>query len=169
MARVDRRTVNLSAYPDLIVVYLGLRVNAITGIKKALGLGPQIAKSVSDKPDGLLLHEDLLFSLFPPHLGMRQYWRDFESLERWTRSAPHRQWWKDFLRESGGTGFWHETYSIRGGIEAIYDDMPKPIGLMKFAPLSPARGSIFSARQRLNREGSESSPAPAPEADLYRE
>ena len=168
MARVDRRTVDLSAYPDLIVIYLGLRVNAITGIKKALGLGPQIAKSVSDKPDGLLLHEDLLFSLFPPHLGMRQYWRDFESLERWTRSAPHRQWWKDFLRESGGTGFWHETYSIRGGIEAIYDDMPKPIGLMKFAPLSPARGSVFSARQRLSREGSESSPPPAPEADLYR-
>jgi len=161
--------VDLSAYPDLIVIYLGLRVNAITGIKKALGLGPQIAKSVSDKPDGLLVHEDLLFSLFPPHLGMRQYWRDFESLERWTRSAPHRQWWKDFLRESGVTGFWHETYSIRGGIEAIYDDLPKPIGLMKFAPLSPARGSIFSARQRLKREGSESSPAPAPEADLYRE
>jgi hypothetical protein len=169
MARVDRRTVDLSAYPDLIVVYLGLRVNAVTGIKKALGLGPQIAKSVADKPDGLLLHEDLLFSLFPPHLGMRQYWRDFESLGRWTRSEPHRQWWKDFLRESGGTGFWHETYSIRGGIEAIYDDMPAPIGLMKFAPLSSARGSLFSARQRLSREGRESSPAPAPEADLYRE
>ena len=60
MARVDRRTVDLSAYPDLIVIYLGLRVNALTGIKKALGLGPQIAKSVADKPDGLLLHEDLL-------------------------------------------------------------------------------------------------------------
>jgi len=169
MARVDRRTVDLSAYPDLIVIYLGLRVNALTGIKKALGLGPQIAKSVADKPDGLLLHEDLIFSLFPPHLGMRQYWRDFESLERWTRSEPHRQWWKDFLRESGGTGFWHETYSIRGGIEAIYDDMPKPIGLMKFAPLSQARGSVFSARQRLAREGSESSPAPAPESGLYRD
>jgi hypothetical protein len=169
MARVDRRTVDLSAYPDLIVIYLGLRVNALTGIKKALGLGPQIAKSVADKPDGLLVHEDLLFSLFPPHLGMRQYWRDFESMERWTRSAPHRQWWKDFLRESGGTGFWHETYSIRGGIEAIYDDMPTPIGLMKFAPLLPARGSVFSARQRLSREGSDSSPAPLPEADLYRE
>jgi len=169
MTRVDRRTVDLSAYPDLIVIYLGLRVNALTGIKKALGLGPQIAKSVADKPDGLLVHEDLLFSLFPPHLGMRQYWRDFESMERWTRSTPHRQWWKDFLRESGGTGFWHETYSIRGGIEAIYDDMPTPIGLMKFAPLSPARGSVFSARQRLSREGSDSSPAPMPEADLYRE
>jgi len=168
MARVDRRTVDLSSYPDLIVIYLGMRVNALTGIKKLLGLGPQIAASVKAKPDGLLLHEDLLFSLFPAHLGMRQYWRDFESMERWTRSAPHREWWKTFLRDSGGTGFWHETYSIRGGIEAIYDDMPAPIGLMRFAPLSPARGSVFSARQRLAREGSESSPAPSPEAELYR-
>jgi len=169
MARVDRRTVDLSGYPDLIVIYLGMRVNALTGIKKLLGMGPQIAASVKAKPDGLLLHEDLLFSLFPAHVGMRQYWRDFESLERWTRCAPHREWWKQFLRDSGGTGFWHETYSIRGGIQAIYDDMPRPIGLMTFAPLSPARGSVFSARQRLRREGSESSPAPAPEADLYRE
>lgn len=169
MARVDRRTVDLSAYPDLIVIYLGMRVNALTGIKKLLGLGPQIAASVKAKPDGLLLHEDLLFSLFPAHVGMRQYWRDFESMERWTRSAPHREWWKNFLRESGGTGFWHETYSIRGGIEAIYDDMSTPVGLMKFAPLSPARGSVFSARQRLKREEAEIPPSPAPETELYRE
>ena len=119
--------------------------------------------------NGLLLHEDLVFSFFPLHLGMRQYWRDFESLERWTRSEPHRQWWKDFLRDSGGTGLWHETYSLRGGIEAIYDDMPNPVGMMKFAPLAPARGGIFSARQRLRREGLEPAPAPAPEAELYRE
>jgi hypothetical protein len=169
MARVDRRTVDLSAYPDLIVIYLGMRINALAGIKRALGLGPQIAASVKAQPDGLLLHEDLLFSLFPAHVGMRQYWRDFESLERWTRSAPHRDWWKQFLRDSGGTGFWHETYSIRGGIEAIYDDMPKAIGMMKFAPLAPARGSVFSARQRLRREEAETPPSPAPETELYRE
>jgi hypothetical protein len=167
--KVERRTVDLSAYPDLVVVYLGMRVNAFAGLKRLLGLGPQIADSVKAKPDGLLLHEDMIFSLFPLHVGMRQYWRDFESLERWTRSEPHRQWWKTFLRDSGGTGFWHETYALRGGFEAIYDDVPKPIGMMKFAPPQPARGGIFSARQRLRREGSESSPAPAPETDLYRD
>jgi signal transduction histidine kinase len=43
---------------------------------------------------------------------MRQYWRDFESLERWTRTEPHRDWWKQFLRDTGGTGFWHELYSV---------------------------------------------------------
>ena len=169
MARVDRRTVDLSAYPDLVVVYLGMRMNAFSGLKRILGLGPQIADSVKAQPDGLLLHENLLFSLFPLHAGMRQYWRDFESLECWTRSEPHREWWKNFLRDSGGTGFWHETYALRGGIEAIYDDLPEPIGMMKFAPLQPARGSSFSARQRLQREGTENSPPPAPEADLYRD
>jgi hypothetical protein len=52
---VERRTVNLSAYPDLVVIDLGLRVNALRGIARFLG-----------------------------------YWRDFESLERWPRSEPHR-------------------------------------------------------------------------------
>lgn len=168
MPKVERRTVDLSAYPDLLVVYLGMRVNALAGIKTLLGLGPRIADSVKGRPDGLLLHEDLLFSLFPLHVGMRQYWRDYETLESWTRSEPHRQWWKNFLRDSGGTGFWHETYALRGGFEAIYDDMPQPIGMMKFAPLQTARGSAFSSRQRLRREGAETSPAPAPETELYK-
>src|ERR1019366_3234856 len=53
MPRVDRRTVDLSAYPDLIVIYLGMRVNALTGLKTVAGLGPQIDKSVADRPDGL--------------------------------------------------------------------------------------------------------------------
>jgi hypothetical protein len=169
MTHVDRRTVDLEGFPDLIVIYLGMRVNAWTGLKRLLGLGPQIASSVAAKPDGLLLHEDFFFSIFPPHAGMRQYWRDFESLERWTRSDPHRQWWQNFMRDSGGTGFWHESYSIRGGIEAIYDDMSTPIGMMKFAPLGKARGSAFSARKRMQREGVEASPPPATEEELYRD
>jgi hypothetical protein len=39
--RVERRTVNLFAYPDLVVIYLGMRVNRITGIKTLLGFGPK--------------------------------------------------------------------------------------------------------------------------------
>jgi hypothetical protein len=97
---------------------------------------------------------------------MRQYWRDWESLERWARSDPHRQWWQNFLKNSGGTGFWHETYFRRGGFEAIYDDVPVPIGMMKFAPLVPARGPMFSARSRGAR-GGESPAAPTSEDELY--
>ncbi len=145
---VERRTVDLSGYPDLIVIYLGMRVNAWQGLKTVFGFGPQIEKSWKARPDGLLLHENLIFSIAPPHAGMRQYWRDYESLERWTRSEPHRIWWQKFLRDSGGTGFWHEAYFMRGGMEAIYDDMPRPTGFMSFAPVKPARGPLFSARSR---------------------
>jgi hypothetical protein len=149
---VERRTVDLSAYPDLVVIYLGMRVNRLTGLKTLFGFGPKIANSVAAQPDGLLLHENFLFSLFPMHAGMREYWRDIESLLAWTRSEPHRQWWKDFLRNSGGTGFWHETYLMRGGMEAIYDDVSKPIGFMRFAPTVRARGAMFGAAHRLARD-----------------
>jgi hypothetical protein len=133
MAATDRQTVDLSGFPDLVVIYLGMRIRA----------------AVAQEPDGLLLHENFLFSLVPPHAGMRQYWRDLDSLERWTRELPHQQWWRDFLRDSAGTGFWHETYFIRGGMEAIYDDVARPLGLAKFAPRQRARGGMFSARSRL--------------------
>jgi hypothetical protein len=86
MPRVERRTVDLSAYPDLVVIYLGMRVNRLRGFLRFLGLGPQIDKAATDKPDGLLLHETFWFS--PRHGGLRQYWRDYESLEAWTRSEP---------------------------------------------------------------------------------
>jgi len=150
-ARVQRRTVDLSGYPDLVVIYLGMRVNRITGLKTLFGFGPRISKSVADQPEGLLLHENFLFSLLPPHAGMRQYWRDMESLLKWTRSEPHRIWWKNFLRDSGGTGFWHETYLHRGGMEGIYDDVAVGLGFLRFAPVHEARGPMFGSAQRMGR------------------
>jgi len=147
------------------VVYLGMRVNRLTGLKTLLGFGPQIAKSASDRPDGLLRHENLMYSLFPMHVGMRQYWRDMEALLRWTRSDPHRVWWRNFLRDSGGTGFWHETYTRQGGMEAIYDDVPEAIGFMAFAPVVPARGAMFGAAHRAQREGADE--PVLSEKDLY--
>ena len=102
--KVDRRTVDLSGYPDLVVVYLGMRVRRLRGMRRLLGLGPQIQASWQERPDGLLLHENLIWSLVPPHAGMRQYWRDYESLERWTRSEPHQRWWREFLQGFGRNG-----------------------------------------------------------------
>jgi hypothetical protein len=145
---VNRRTVDLSQYPNLVVIYLGMRVNRLTGLKTLIGFGPEISNSVAAQPDGLLLHETIVYSLFPMQVGMRQYWRDMESLLYWSRSEPHRQWWKSFLKNSGGTGFWHETYLMSGGMEAIYDDVPEPIGFMRFAPVKPARGAMFGAAHR---------------------
>ncbi|MFZ3266885.1 MAG: DUF4188 domain-containing protein [Terriglobales bacterium] len=163
--KVNRQTVDLSRYPNLVVIYLGMRVNRLTGIKTLLGFGPRISESAAAQPDGLLLHDAFLWSLFPPHAGIRQYWRDMDSLLAWTRSEPHRDWWKTFLKNSGGTAFWHETYLMTGGMEAIYDDVPRPIGFMRFAPVVPARGPMFSAMHRAGSEKTES--AVLSETDLY--
>jgi hypothetical protein len=63
------------------------------------------------------------------------------------------------MRDSGGTGFWHETYCMRGGIEAIYDDLASAdSGLIAFAPRIPARSGTFSSRRRLQRSGQEIAP-----------
>lgn len=162
MAGALRETVDLSEHPDLVVIYLGMRVSSLRGVRTLLRTGPQIEKAVAAEPAGLLRHERIFLS--PRHFGMRQYWRDFESLEAWTRTLPHQAWWRDFLKDPGGTGFWHELYSLRGGIEGMYIDMP-PLGMGAAMPRRPARGSMFSARRRLAREGEVPEPVVA-EADL---
>jgi hypothetical protein len=164
---IGRRTVDLSDYPNLVVIYLGMRVNKLAGLKTVMCFGPKIARSVQARPEGLLLHENLLFSLLPLHAGMRQYWRDFESLETWARSEPHRVWWQTFLRDAGGTGFWHEAYFMRGGMEAVYNNMVQDTGFLRFAPTQPARAAMFSARGRAKYAGEALKPAPLTEQDLY--
>lgn len=163
--RPTRETVDLSHYPDLVVIYLGMRVNAFTGFKTLLGFGPKISNSVAARPDGLLLHENIFYSL--RHFGMRQYWRDFDSLEAWSRSEPHVRWWQEFLRNTGGTGFWHEAYFRRGGMEAVYVDMKTPIGMARFAPTFPARGAMFSARKRAGLPGEARAEGAISEKELY--
>jgi hypothetical protein len=163
--KVDRRTVDLSQYPGLVVIYLGMRVNRLRGLKRLFGFGPKISASAAAQPEGLLLHEQIIYSLFPLHIGMRQYWRDMDSMLAWSRSEPHRDWWKLFLKDTGGTGFWHETYLMSGGMEAIYDDVPKPIGFMRFAPVVQARGPMFGAATR-SRTGSVMDSVVS-ESDLY--
>jgi hypothetical protein len=168
-AHVDRQTVDLSAYPDLVVIYLGMRVRTIAGIKTLFGIGPQINKAGAVRPEGLLHFENnILYSLFPLHVGMRWYWKDFDCMEQWARSEPHRQWWQDFIKSSGGTGFWHETYFMRGGMEAIYDDVTQPLGFQAFAPSKTARGPMFSARARAGAAGAvPTQPAGTAENELY--
>jgi hypothetical protein len=146
-ARPDRESVDLSGYPGLVVVYLGFRVGTWRGLLALFGIGRGIAGIQREMPEGLLVHEHLVFGL--NHIGMRQYWRDFESLEAFTRSEPHRTWWRDFGRDRSGTAFWHEAYRLSGGMEAIYVGLPKPIGLARFAGARKPVGPFMSSRQRL--------------------
>ncbi len=141
-----RHSVDLSGYPDLVVVYLGYRAKGLKGVRSLLRIGRGLNTLRSDPPDGLLAHEGMMFG--PLHPGFRQYWRDFDSLEAFTRAPQHAAWWRDFARDSGGSGIWHETYRLRGGMEAIYSGVPG-IGFARFAPDRAPTGPFMSARQRV--------------------
>jgi hypothetical protein len=54
---------------------------------------------------------------------------------------------------------------MRGGMEAIYGDIAPKIGFMSFAPIVPARGSMFTASHRSARAG-DLEPV-VPESELY--
>jgi hypothetical protein len=95
--RPVRQTADLDDYPDLVVIYLGLRARTPRGLLTILKYGRRIREAAAAGPDGLLRNEMLIWGLVPPHLGMRQYWRDFDSLERWARSEPHAAWWRAML------------------------------------------------------------------------
>ena len=151
MAKPIRETVDLSQYPDMVVIYLGMRVKTFKGLFTLIGSGPQIDKAGQEQPEGLLHYENnIIFSFFPLHVGMRWYWKDFESMEKWTRTETHMKWWKKFAKDTGGTGFWHETYFMQGGMQSVYVDLPNNVGFKAFAPTVPVKGSIYSARSKLN-------------------
>ncbi|HEX2036022.1 MAG TPA: hypothetical protein VHS99_17720 [Chloroflexota bacterium] len=58
--------------------------------------------------------------------------------------------------------------NVLAGLRTLFgigDDIFAPTGMMNFAPLQPARGSMFSARRRLGLAGESSlSPAVSEEA-----
>jgi hypothetical protein len=58
--------VDLSGYPDLVVVYLGMRVNALAGLKTLLGFGRlkgvhsiTIGRTARNLPDGVTLSRSI--------------------------------------------------------------------------------------------------------------
>jgi hypothetical protein len=137
----------LTPFPELVVVYLGFRVSGWQSFWALMGIGRKLNRIAQDKPDGLLLHEPIFYGF--GHVGMRQYWRDFDSLERFTRSEPHKSWWRDFSKDTKGGAFWHEAYRKSGGIEGLYAGFPSPIGLGRFAPAREPVGPYARSRGRL--------------------
>src|SRR5579862_3873383 len=150
-AKIKRTTVDLSAYPDLVVIYLGMRVNSLRGLKDIAQTRPghQGCGSCQARGSFVTRRPDLFAGPFTPQCAsIGLIWNPWRLGARSTMS--HQKWWKDFLRDPGGTGFWHETYFRRGGFEAIYDDIPMPIGMMTFAP-NQAREDRCSRRGKESR------------------
>ena len=54
-----RRSVVLSGYPDLVVIYLGYRAKGFKDARSLLRIGRGLRSIKKNPPDGLLSHEDL--------------------------------------------------------------------------------------------------------------
>jgi hypothetical protein len=52
-------------------------------------------------------------------------------------------------------------------MEAVYDDMVKDTGFLRFAPVRPAQGPMFSARNRARQPGEPSCSVPVSETEFY--
>ncbi|WP_435021746.1 monooxygenase family protein [Tundrisphaera sp. TA3] len=140
---------------ELCLVRLGLRVRRLRALPFALRIGRAIERSAKEAmagDAGLLSSERFL--LGRDHLGVLQYWKDFESLDAWSHRPPHSDWWREALgrmRTKGDFGIYHETYLVpRSGIEAIALDCP-PTGLFAFGATGEAVGPMTTSRDRLGR------------------
>jgi len=163
MAPAHRRTIDLSQYPDLVVIYLGMRVHSFAGLKTLVGLWPQdFRRRCGQARWSLVARADHLLSvsLASGHASILARLPVPRNLVPLRAASPLVA---KFLSDTGGAGFWHETYFIRGGFEAVYDDIPAPLGLTAFAPSVPAHGAMFSARKRLKVGGEPVLADPVPE------
>src|ERR1700736_5635519 len=115
---------------DFVVFLIGLRFNKPLKIHKwwpVAAAMPKMLRALDDHPElGCLGYQQWIGRT----TLLLQYWRDFESLDRFARDKdhPHLESWRRFnraVRNSGDVGIWHETFRVRAGeYEAIYGNMP---------------------------------------------
>lgn len=157
---VSKKIVNgrmTDAYQGPLVVFIiGLRINSFRKIGKWLpvlrSMGPMIVELSQNPDSGFIGSEFALCSL--RQVLLIQYWRDFDSLERYARARDEKHWpaWVAFNRNvgsEGSVGIYHETFLVQAAAhETLYANMP-PFGLGKFAGLVAATGSRTEARKRM--------------------
>jgi len=139
-----------------VVFLIGMRINQIGAIHKWLPTAlamPRMLRVLEAHPEKGFWGGEII--LYWRGIGVIQYWRSFDDLERFARDPadPHLDAWRRYNRTIGadGTvGFWHETYLIEPGChEEIYGNMP----LFGLAAATKnhvsALGRIETARGRL--------------------
>ncbi len=139
---------------DFVVFLIGMRANRPWKVRKTLAVAramPPIIKDLEEHPEkGCLGTRQALFSPIAPLVI--QFWRDFESLERYAKDDMlHSEPWKRFFKVvglGGDVGIWHETFKVRAGeYESVYGNMPR-FGLAAAAG-HRGLGSASTARERM--------------------
>ena len=151
---------------DFVVFLIGMRINRLLALRRwvpvARAMGPMVEHLMQHRELGLLHAETFVQWR---GVGLVQYWRSFEQLERFARDPAllHVPAWRAFNQAVGGdgsVGIWHETYRVRAGeYECIYGNMPRR-GLALAGEHLPVAGARETARGRLGLRDGASQPGP---------
>ncbi len=168
MAKVVPGRFTAQTDQPFVVFLIGMRINNLRAVRKwlptLLAMAPMLRELFTHPEKGMLGART--------YFGWRQvmvvqYWRSFEDLERFARSAddPHFPAWKRFNArvgyKDGAVGIWHESFLVQSGqYECLYGNMPV-FGLAAATRHVPARGRLETARQRLGGQNEPAVPAPA--------
>ena len=144
----------------LVIFIIGMRINRLFRPGKWLpvvrAMGPMIAELERDPGSGFLGWQPMLAGLRT--MLLVQYWRDFDSLETYSRARDKQHWpaWTAFnkaIGTDGTVGIFHETYVVApAGHETVYVNMP-PFGLGRVGRLVAAEGKRKDARERMKQAG----------------
>lgn len=149
-----------------VVFLIGMRVNRLFALHKWLPTSRAMSRMLRvlrDHPEKGFLSGELI--LYGRGIGLIQYWRSFDDLERFARepSDPHVDAWKRFNRvigADGTVGFWHESYLVDPRrFEAVYGNMPV-FGVAAATTHLPAVGRRETARARLGGHSEPAVPSP---------
>lgn len=114
-----------------IMLILGIRVNDFRlfwkWIPTALYSLPMLYTLIRHRAAGFLGGQA---TYFWPGIGLIQYWRTFEDLERFARSKEHPhfgawRWYNKAIGTKGSVGLWHEVFLVKPLChETVYENMP---------------------------------------------
>jgi hypothetical protein len=168
MAKIVRGRFTAQTDEPFVVFLIGMRIHQLRAVRKWVptfrAMLPMLRELFAHPEKGLLGARS--------YVGWRevmlvQYWRSFEDLERFARSADelHFPAWKQFNARVGhqdsAVGIWHESFLVPAGqYECLYANMPV-FGLAAATRHVAARGQLETARRRLGGQNEPAVPTPA--------
>lgn len=150
--------VSMQLQEPFIMLILGIRVNRFLlfwkWIPAVIWSLPMLYTLVRHEAAGFLGGQA---TYFWPGIGLIQYWRSFDDLERFARSKQHPhlkawRWYNKSIGAKGSVGLWHEVFLVKPGRhEVMYENMPL-FGLVAATKAIPFAEHWPPAHLRLGEE-----------------
>ncbi len=167
MAEVKPGRFTAQVEGPFVIMRVGIRVNHILLFWKWIptlrATVPLLRALLRAQAPGLLGGFTLLY--WQSSIGIIQYWRSFDDLERFAHSEGngYEALWSRYQTSpgaDGSVGLWYEVFSVDAArYEVVYDNTPV-IGLAAATEHVPAVGRRETARRRLGGESEPAVPSP---------